>query len=96
MLTVHNFTYGLLPPALAYVMSCLGAFIGLRCTTRAYAYEGRARANWLAAAAVALGTTGGALLVGGIVMTALGARHVPLEAAPASSWMVPGPAGWRF
>src|SRR5580698_1866747 len=39
-------------------MSCLGAFIGLRCTTRAYAYEGRARANWLAAAAIALGTTG--------------------------------------
>ena len=58
MLTVHNFTYGLLTPALAYVMSCMGAFIALRCTTRAYAYEGRARANWLAAAAIALGTTG--------------------------------------
>ncbi|MGH3410680.1 MAG: MHYT domain-containing protein, partial [Streptosporangiaceae bacterium] len=58
MLTVHNFTYGLLTPALAYVMSCLGAFIALRCTTRAYAYTGRARVNWLAAAAIALGTTG--------------------------------------
>jgi NO-binding membrane sensor protein with MHYT domain len=58
MLTVHNFTYGLLTPALAYVMSCMGAFIGLRCTTRAYAYEGRSRASWLLLAAISLGTTG--------------------------------------
>ena len=35
MLTVHNFSYGLLTPALAYLMSCLGCFLGLRCTTRA-------------------------------------------------------------
>ena len=58
MLTVHNFNYGLITPGLAYVMSFLGAFIGLRCTTRAYAYEGRARVRWLAGAAIALGTTG--------------------------------------
>ena len=53
MLTVHNFNYGLITPGLAYVMSFLGAFIGLRCTTRAYAYEGRARVRWLAGAAIA-------------------------------------------
>ena len=47
MLPVHNFTYGLLTPGLGYVMSCLGAFIGLRCTTRARAFEGAARARWL-------------------------------------------------
>jgi NO-binding membrane sensor protein with MHYT domain len=58
MLTVHNFTYGLITPVVSYVMSCMGAFIGLRCTTRAYAYQGRARVRWLAAAAIAIGTTG--------------------------------------
>jgi NO-binding membrane sensor protein with MHYT domain len=58
MLTVHNFSYGLLTPVLGYVMSCMGAFIGLRCTTRAYAYEGSQRARWLILAAIALGTTG--------------------------------------
>lgn len=58
MLTVHNFSFGLLTPVAAYVMSCLGAFIALRCTTRAYAYQGAARVRWLILAAVSLGTTG--------------------------------------
>jgi len=58
VLTIHNFSYGLLTPALAYVMSCLGAFIALRCTTRAFAHEGRERARWLLLAAVPLGITG--------------------------------------
>ena len=35
MLTVHNFTYGLLTPGLAYLLSVLGSFLGLRCTARA-------------------------------------------------------------
>src|SRR6201994_2602963 len=39
-------------------MSCLGAFIGLRCLTRARAYTGRGRALWLSLAAVAIGATG--------------------------------------
>jgi NO-binding membrane sensor protein with MHYT domain len=56
--TVHNFSYGLLNPFLGYVMSCLGAFLGLRCVTRARAHTGSARAQWLALAAVALGATG--------------------------------------
>src|ERR1700743_2729144 len=55
---VENFTYGLLTPVLGYLMSCLGAFIGLRCLTRARVYSGAHRALWLSLAAVAIGATG--------------------------------------
>ena len=58
MVTVHNFSYGLLNPALGYVMSCVGSFLGLRCVTLARAYDGRARARWLGLAAVSIGATG--------------------------------------
>ena len=58
MVTVHNFSYGLLTPALAYAMSCLGCFLGLRCTTRAREVQGRARVRWLLLAAVSLGVPG--------------------------------------
>jgi NO-binding membrane sensor protein with MHYT domain len=54
----HNFTYGLLNPVLAYVISCLGCFLGLQCTARASAAEGAARARWLLLAAVSIGATG--------------------------------------
>ena len=53
--TVHNFSYGLVNPVLGYAMSCLGAFLGLRCVTRARAYTGAARARWLILASVAIG-----------------------------------------
>jgi NO-binding membrane sensor protein with MHYT domain len=55
---VQNFSYGLLNPALGYLMSCLGAFIGLRCLTRARVYSGATRAMWLSLAAIAIGATG--------------------------------------
>ncbi len=58
MLSVHNFSYGLLTPALGYVMSCQGAFVGLRCATRARAYEGRARVKWLLLGGTSIGATG--------------------------------------
>lgn len=58
MLTVHNFSYGLLTPVLAYLVSCMGAFLGLRCTTRAFAYQGWARVRWLLFAGVSIGITG--------------------------------------
>ena len=58
MVTVHNFSYGLLNPVLGYAVSCLGAFLGLRCITRARAYTGFDRARWLIAAAVSVGATG--------------------------------------
>jgi NO-binding membrane sensor protein with MHYT domain len=58
MIHVNNFSSGALNPVLAYLMSCMGCFLGLRCTTRARAYQGAARARWLAAAALAIGSTG--------------------------------------
>ncbi len=58
MVTVHNFSYGLLNPLLGYAMSCLGAFLGLRCVTRARAHTGIGRLRWLAIAAVSLGAAG--------------------------------------
>ncbi len=58
MLTVHNFQYGALTPALGYLMSFLGAFLGLRCTTRSRASTGPSRVRWLIVAAVSIGITG--------------------------------------
>ena len=58
MIHVNNFSSGALNPVLAYLMSCTGCFLGLRCTTRARAYQGAARARWLTMAAVAIGSTG--------------------------------------
>lgn len=58
MLHVHNFSDGLLTPALAYLMSFLGSFLGLRCTTRARASTGRSRTRWLLVAGVSIGITG--------------------------------------
>jgi len=58
MIHVNNFSNGALNPALAYLVSCVGCFLGLRCTTRARAYQGAARARWLTLAALSIGTTG--------------------------------------
>ncbi|HET9894261.1 MAG TPA: MHYT domain-containing protein [Streptosporangiaceae bacterium] len=58
MLTVHNFSYGLLTPALAYLMSFVGSFVGLRCTSRARACTGSARRGWLLVAGISFGVTG--------------------------------------
>jgi NO-binding membrane sensor protein with MHYT domain len=55
---VNNFSSGVLNPLLAYLMSAVGCFLGLRCTTRARVYRGAARARWLALAALAIGSTG--------------------------------------
>jgi hypothetical protein len=45
VVTVHNLSYGALNPALGYLMSCVGSFLGLRCVTLARAYDGFARAR---------------------------------------------------
>jgi NO-binding membrane sensor protein with MHYT domain len=58
MIHVNNFANGALNPVLSYVVSCVGCFLGLRCTTRARAHQGAARARWLALAALSIGTTG--------------------------------------
>ncbi|MER6471235.1 MHYT domain-containing protein [Streptomyces collinus] len=48
--------FGWLTPVLSYVMACIGAALGLRCTVRALASTGRSRRNWLLTAASAIGT----------------------------------------
>ena len=58
LLPVHNFTYGIVNPGLGYLISCMGAFLGLRCITRARAHTGSAKAAWLSVAAVSVGATG--------------------------------------
>jgi NO-binding membrane sensor protein with MHYT domain len=58
VVTVHNFSYGVLNPALGYAMSCVGSFLGLRCVTLARAYGGLGKARWLGLAAVSIGATG--------------------------------------
>ncbi|WP_285692866.1 MHYT domain-containing protein [Actinomadura sp. NBRC 104412] len=58
MSQVHHFSYGVLTPVAAYVMSFIGSLIGLQCTSRARAASGLSRASWLALAAVAIGGTG--------------------------------------
>ena len=58
MIHVNNFSNGALNPVLAYLMSCVGCFLGLRCATRAQACRGAARARWLFAGALAIATTG--------------------------------------
>ncbi|TYK48377.1 MHYT domain-containing protein [Actinomadura decatromicini] len=58
MAEVDHFSYGVLTPALAYLMSVTGSLLGLLCTARARVSAGRARAAWLALAALAIGWTG--------------------------------------
>ncbi|TDD48721.1 hypothetical protein E1286_15165 [Nonomuraea terrae] len=55
---MNHFTYGLLTPVLAYVMSCIGSMLGLRLTAQAHASRGGARVRWLLGAAVSIGGTG--------------------------------------
>jgi NO-binding membrane sensor protein with MHYT domain len=58
VVTVHNFSYGLLNPLLGYAVSCLGAFLGLRCVILARAYQGASRVRWLVLGAVCIGAVG--------------------------------------
>ncbi len=58
MVHANEFSYGLLPPGLAFAMSCLGSFLGLRCASRARACAGISRARWLMLAALSIGATG--------------------------------------
>lgn len=54
--TLHHFSLGLLTPAVSYVMACVGAALGLRCTLRGLAATGPSRRNWLFTAAAAIGS----------------------------------------
>jgi NO-binding membrane sensor protein with MHYT domain len=52
--TVSNFYYGAVTPVASYLMACLGAALGLRCTTRSLRRPHR-RAGWLALGAISIG-----------------------------------------
>lgn len=54
--TMNDFSFGWLTPAISYVMACVGAALGLRCTLRALAATGASRRNWLVTAAAAIGS----------------------------------------
>jgi NO-binding membrane sensor protein with MHYT domain len=53
---VNDFTYGVVTPLVAFVMACLGAALGLRCTVRALSVDRSRRAGWLALGATAIGS----------------------------------------
>ncbi|MFG2818379.1 MHYT domain-containing protein [Kitasatospora sp. NPDC048365] len=53
---LNHFSFGWLTPTLSYLMACVGAALGLRCTLRALAATGTSRRNWLFTAAAAIGS----------------------------------------
>jgi NO-binding membrane sensor protein with MHYT domain len=54
--TVDGFSYGLVTPVVAYLLACLGAALGLRCTTRSLLIGGSWRPAWLALGSAAIGS----------------------------------------
>ncbi|WP_405010751.1 MHYT domain-containing protein [Kitasatospora sp. NBC_01539] len=54
--TLHHLSFGWPTPALSYLLACVGAALGLRCTLRALGATGPARRNWLLTAAAAIGS----------------------------------------
>jgi len=54
--TIDGFSYGAVTPAAAFFMACLGAALGLRCTTRSLRTERSFRAGWLALGATSIGS----------------------------------------
>ncbi|WP_052433301.1 MHYT domain-containing protein [Streptacidiphilus carbonis] len=52
---MDGFTHGWLNPALAYLVACLGAVIGLRCTARGLTLPRRRRLSWLLLASGCIG-----------------------------------------
>jgi NO-binding membrane sensor protein with MHYT domain len=55
---VNGFTYGILTPGLAYLMSCVGSVLGLQSMSRARAVHGWARNRWIILGATSIGGTG--------------------------------------
>ncbi|BFV56149.1 MHYT domain-containing protein [Kitasatospora sp. CMC57] len=53
---LDHFSFGWPTPAISYVMACVGAALGLRCTLRALSATGPSRRNWLVTAAAAIGS----------------------------------------
>jgi NO-binding membrane sensor protein with MHYT domain len=58
MSPIDHFSFGLLTPVLAYIMSSVGSMLGLLLTSRARLIGGREGRFWLVGAAFAIGGTG--------------------------------------
>ncbi|MFE9660562.1 MHYT domain-containing protein [Streptomyces sp. NPDC005955] len=54
--TVDGFSYGWVTPVIAYAMACLGAGLGLRCTTRSLLINDSWRPGWLLMGSAAIGS----------------------------------------
>ena len=53
--TIDGFHYGLVTPVAGYIMACLGAALGLRCTVRSLRTDRSWKPGWLALGAAAIG-----------------------------------------
>ncbi|GLW97206.1 MHYT domain-containing protein [Microtetraspora sp. NBRC 16547] len=78
MAHINHFSYGLLTPLLAYVMSSIGSMLGLMLTARARFAIGGARVRWLARGAVSIGGTG-IWVMHFIAMMGFDVGHVPIR-----------------
>ncbi|MFI9045451.1 MHYT domain-containing protein [Streptomyces sp. NPDC053427] len=76
---MHHFSAGWVSPVLAYAMACVGSALGLRCTVRALAADGRSRRNWLLTASVAIGS--GIWTMHFIAMLGFGVTGTPIRYA---------------
>jgi NO-binding membrane sensor protein with MHYT domain len=75
--TVDGFTYGTMMPVTAFLMACLGAALGLRCTTRSLRTRGMSRAGWLALGATSIGS--GVWTMHFIAMLGFSVREAPVS-----------------
>ncbi|MFF5896552.1 MHYT domain-containing protein [Streptomyces argenteolus] len=75
--TVDGFTYGLVTPVAAFLMACLGAALGLRCTNRSLRTRGASRAGWLALGATSIGS--GIWTMHFIAMLGFSVREAPVS-----------------
>ncbi|MFF0071465.1 MHYT domain-containing protein [Streptomyces sp. NPDC005494] len=75
--TVDGFTYGLVTPVAAFLMACLGAALGLRCTNRSLRTRGVSRAGWLALGATSIGS--GIWTMHFIAMLGFSVREAPVS-----------------
>ncbi|MEV0782036.1 MHYT domain-containing protein [Streptomyces sp. NPDC050423] len=74
--TIDGFSYGAVTPVAAFLMACLGAALGLRCTTRSLRTERSFKAGWLALGAASIGS--GIWTMHFIAMMGFSVEEVPI------------------
>lgn len=74
--TIDGFSYGAVTPVAAFLMACLGAALGLRCTTRSLRTERSFKAGWLALGATSIGS--GIWTMHFIAMMGFSVEEVPI------------------